>query len=214
MRTISAFVAVFLFSVSGLLAEEVFSGPQVGETLAPVVAQRAIAEEADQSFDLIKRAGGKPVVIVFVHKVTRPSVGLTRILMNYAAKRAEDGLTAGVVFLTDDPTETKNWMRRAARALPKNVPIGVSIEGQDGPGAYGLNRNVALTVLVGDKNKVTANFALVQPSVQTDALKVATAMVKILGGEVPTLDELGANRRARPARRRSSPRSPGNNEEE
>ncbi|MCL6502779.1 MAG: hypothetical protein K6T86_08845 [Pirellulales bacterium] len=31
--------------------------------------------------------------------MTRPSVGLTRVLAKYAASRKEDGLTAGIVWL-------------------------------------------------------------------------------------------------------------------
>jgi len=72
------------------------------------------------------------------------------------------------------------------------VMLGISDEGREGPGAYGLNRNVTLTVLVGKDNKVTANFALVQPSAQADGPKIAKAIVDVLGGgPVPSLAELG-----------------------
>lgn len=172
--------------------EEVFSGPQVGEPLTPFVARGVLGEQADKEFDLIKQANGKPIAIFFVHAVTRPSVGLTRGIMSYASTRAKDGLTAGVVFLTGDATETENWMKRASSALPKNVPVGISVDGQEGPGAYGLNRNVTLTVLIGNDNKVTANFALVQPSAQADGPKIAKAIVDVLGGgPVPSLAQLG-----------------------
>ena len=40
------------------------------------------------------------------------------------------------------------------------------------PGAYGLNRNVAVTVLVATDRVVSANFALVQPSLEVDAPKI------------------------------------------
>lgn len=172
--------------------EEVFSGPQVGEPLTPFLARYVLGEHANTEFDLVKQADGKPIAIIFVHNVTRPSVGLTRGIMSYASGRAKDGLTAGVVFLTGDATETEAWMKRASQALPKNVPVGISVDGQEGPGAYGLNRNVTMTVLVGKDNKVTANFALVQPSAQADGPKLAKAIVDVLGGgPVPSLAELG-----------------------
>ena len=173
--------------------EEIFSGPQVGERLAAFTVRGTLGEFAGKEFDLVSTADGKPTLLFFVHEVTRPSVGLTRLIMKYAATRAEDGLVSGVVFLTADPTDTENWMKRAAHALPKAVPVGISTDGQEGPGAYGLNRNVAITVIVGKENKVTANFALVQPSIQADAPKIVKEIVDVLGGgKTPTLAELGA----------------------
>jgi hypothetical protein len=86
-------------------------------------------------------------------------------------------------------------MNRIPRYFPEGVTIGISPEGQEGPGAYGLNRNVALTVLVGTEDKVTANFALVQPSVQADGPRIIAAIVDVLGGgEVPDVSEFSQER--------------------
>jgi hypothetical protein len=189
----TALLSISLTATSVLGEDELFSGPQVGETLVPFTARGTLGDVAGKEFDLVKTAAGKPTLLIFVHEITRPSLGLTRLIMTYAATRAKDGLVSGVVFLSADPTETENWMKRASNALPKDVPIGISADGQEGPGSYGLNRNVALTVLVGNGNKVTANFALVQPSIQADAPTIAKEIVAALGGgKVPTLAELGA----------------------
>jgi hypothetical protein len=111
--------------------------------------------------------------------------------MNYAGTRGKDGLTSGVVFLSDDATETETWVKRATAAMPAGVPLCISTDGAEGPGAYGLNRKVALTVLVAKDDKVTANFALVQPSLQADAPKILKSLVDVIGGKVPTLADLG-----------------------
>ena len=75
--------------------------------------------------------------------------------------------------------------------------MGISADGLEGPGSYGLNRNVALTVLVGKDNKVTGNFALVQPSVQADGPKIFQAIVAALGGgEVPDITQFSGQRYA------------------
>ena len=58
--------------------------------------------------------------------VTRPSVGMARVLGDYAATRKKDGLHTGVAFLTADATDTKNWIKRAVGALPRNVPLGIA----------------------------------------------------------------------------------------
>jgi hypothetical protein len=47
-----------------------------------------------------------------------------------------------------------------------------------------------MTVLVGKDDKVTANFALVQPSLQADGPKIAAAIADALGQPAPTAEEL------------------------
>jgi hypothetical protein len=172
--------------------EPPFSGPQVGEALPEFKVRRALTGQPDEEFDLLAQAQDRPVLIIFVHEATRPSLGLVRAVMKYAASRQPDGLHPLVVFLTADATASESFVNRARHALPADVPIGISRDGQEGPGAYGLNRQVGLTVLVGKERKVTANFALVQPSLQADAPKILAAVVQTLGsGQVPTLAELG-----------------------
>lgn len=184
---------------TGTAAEEpLFSGPQVGEKTVPFEI-RGLFENAGQTLDPVARAKGKPTVLVFVHEVTRPSIGLARAILTYAHSRANDGLHCCMVLLTSDATETENWAKRAQHAFPAKVPVGVSLHGIEGPGAYGLNRNVTLTVIVAKQDQITANFALVQPSIQVDAPRIAKAIVETMGsGKVPTLAEMGV-RDYRPA---------------
>src|SRR5262249_22224448 len=74
--------------------------------------------------------------------------------------------------------------------LAREAPLGISLDGREGPGSYGLNRNVTLTILVGKNDKVTANFALVQPSIQADLPKILEAVAKVAGGPVAKLEDL------------------------
>jgi hypothetical protein len=191
------FVAAFCFAAGPMLgraADETakeFSGPQAGEKVTPFVVRAMAGERAGDDIDLVKDAGGKPLVLFFVHEVTRPSVGLARLVLNYAASRKADGLHAGLVLLSADATATEDWAKRAAGALPAGVPIGIYKDGAEGPGAYGLNRKVAVTVLVAKQNQVTANFALIQPSNAADAPRIAKAIAEALGDATPpTLEDL------------------------
>ncbi|MEX2175440.1 MAG: hypothetical protein WD872_13845 [Pirellulaceae bacterium] len=167
-----------------------FSGPQVGEKLTPFTAQGVLGDSAGKEFDLVASAAGKPVVIVFVHEANRPSIGLARIVGSYAASKKASGLTSGLIFLSADATTTEAFIQRAAGALPQGLPVGISTDGQEGPGAYGLNRKVQMTILIGKENKVAANFALVQPSAQADAPKIIQAIAEATGIEPPTKEEL------------------------
>jgi hypothetical protein len=160
--------------------------------------------------DFVKMAGGKPIVLVFVHDVNRPSIGMTRILTDYTVGRAKDGLTTGVVLLDDDATEAENTLKRISHALTPGAPTGVSLDGREGPGSLGLNRNVTLTILVAKEGKVTANFALVQPSVQADLPKILKAIVGVVGGTAPKIEELaGMREMRRPAANEPDPRLRG-----
>ena len=189
MRTLAA--CVLLLGASAASAEDpVFSGPQAGEKLAPFKVKGVLEPDAGKDLDFVAAAKGKPIVLVFVHDVNRQSISMTRVLTTYTKSRAKDGLTTGVVWLGEDATDAEATVKRVRHALAEGVPVGVSPDGREGPGAYGLNRKVTLTILVGNKDKVTANFALVQPSLQADLPKILDAVVKEVGGKAPKLEEI------------------------
>jgi hypothetical protein len=196
----AAWIAVTLLSVATVHGQQepVFSGPQVGDKLAPFEIKGVFGPQAGKQIDLVSAAGEKPMVVVFVHERTRPAFGLTNTVMRFAASRAKDGLVSAVVFLTDDVTSTERWMKQVEQHFPQGVTMGISVDGVEGPGAYGLNRNVTLTVLVAKQNRVTANFALVQPSLQVDGPAIFKAMVDVLGGgKVPDIAEFSNSPRGR-----------------
>lgn len=185
-------LAILLLCASDIFAadEPIFSGPQVGEKLASFKLTGVFEPDAGKNIDLVGAAKGKPIVLVFVHDMNRQSISMVRILTAYTKSRAKDGLTSGVVWLGEDATDAENTIKKVKHALTEGVPIGVSPDGREGPGSYGLNRKVTLTILVGNKDKVTANFALVQPSLQADLPKILEAIVKEAGGKVPKLEEI------------------------
>lgn len=200
-RWMTFWAAALLVATIGQGAEEepIYSGPQAGEELKPFTVQGVYDDEAGQELDFVTKADGKPLLLIFVHQVTRPSVGLARALSKYAHGREEDGLHASIVWLAEDKSEAEAYLKRARRSLGFSSSVGIFPDGSEGPGEYGLNRKVSLTILVANENKVTANFALVQPAL-TDAPGILEEVVKLVGGKVPTLEELqkdGAGKRGR-----------------
>ncbi len=167
-------------------ADPVFSGPQPGETLVSFQVVAVYGENAGQEIDPIKLAGGKPTLLVFVHKLTRPGIALARGLSSYG--KSQTDAASGIVWLDDDKAAAENYLNRAKTSLNFTAPVGISVDGGEGPGAYGLNRNVELTILIANKNQVTANFALVQPSV-TEGPKIAGELAKLLHQAAPTAAE-------------------------
>lgn len=166
-----------------------FSGPQPGERIVPFRVQGVYGEERGREFDFVRMAGDGPFLLLFIHTTTRPVGDLTRVLLHFADTRREAGLFAALVYLTDDVTEAERRMIEAYGWWNCGPPAGISLDGAEGPGAYGLNRNVAMTVLVGTNGRVTSNFALIQPG-STDAAQILPAVTELVGGVVPSIPEI------------------------
>jgi hypothetical protein len=186
------FAAHFLFSQYGKGDENtVFSGPQAGEPLPELKVRTVLEEDSQAVVDVAAPTDDAPhQLIVFVHQLTRPSIAFTRVLGEYVANLRRQGIQSAVVFLGEDATETTERMTRARHALPKKVIIGLSVDGAEGPGAYGLNRNVTLTVLVAERGRVTLNQALIDPSLPVDLPKTLRAIHRIIGGQPPDVADL------------------------
>jgi hypothetical protein len=167
----------------------VFSGPQVGEALTPLKVVIPYGEQTGNEIDFVEVADGKPTVLVVVNGTNRPAASLTRVVMHYVGLRSRDELFGGVVWLGQDRTDAENLLKRTRGVWAIGTPLGVSADGSEGPGRYGFNRNVNVTILVANNNRVTANFALIQPSV-TDAPTILGEIVKQAGGTVPTRSEI------------------------
>jgi hypothetical protein len=173
---------------AGWAVAQEFSGPQPGEKLTGFKVRGFFKPFAGQELDFVERAQGKPICLVFIHDANRQSLRFSQVLSNYCL--GVKGLHIGVVWLSDDVTAAENFLKRSGHALAQAAPTGISVDGGEGPGAYGLNRNVTLTVLVGKDNRVSSNFALVQPSIQADLPKVLEAVAKVSGIEAATLEDL------------------------
>ena len=175
---LTSFFMMMLFSQSSMLlaqdeVQQVFSGPQPGESMEAFDVQYAFGDAAGMTMQPLKEAGDKPTLLIFNHKLTRPAIGLTRVLTKFAEQHSES-LYTNMIFLTDDVTATQQRLTAARRALPSKTHVTIAPQGIEGPGAYGLNRKVTLTIVFGDEQKVISNTALIEPSVQADALKIIT----------------------------------------
>ncbi|HYV37543.1 MAG TPA: hypothetical protein VE988_17690 [Gemmataceae bacterium] len=160
--------------------DPIFSGPQPGEKLTAFKVLAFSGRMPGKQMELIADAKETPRVLVFVHEITRPALQLLRPIDQIATEYAPDGLETHFVWLTADKTKTEQFLQGANKSLNLTSPIVISLDGIEGPGNYGLNRKVALTILVAKGTKVVANFAIVQPN-ETDAPKVTEAITKMMG---------------------------------
>ena len=170
--------------------KEIFSGPQPGEKVPPLKVRVVIGDNAGEDVDIVSDAKGKPIFLIFMNEWNEQVAELMRVITLYAEQRGKPELVKAVVWLTSDPSDLETRLKRARPHMPKTTPVGVSLAGSEGPGAYGLNRHVQMTILITNNDVVTSNFALVQPSVNGDSVAVLRGLVKVIGGEPPTLAEI------------------------
>jgi hypothetical protein len=172
--------------------EPVYSGPQPGEVLPELAVWPLFGQGGDEPLAIVPGREEAVHVVVFVHQRTRPAFGVIRGVL-VQARELEEKAQAALVFLTDDVAETRQWAENARRAIPgEGVSVGVSPDGIEGPGAWGLNRNVGLTVIVGRKGTVTASFAIVQPGAAADVPLIARAVAEAAGVDPPTDEQITA----------------------
>jgi hypothetical protein len=197
-------LGLLAFAVTLVRADDpVFSGPQPGEKLTACKVQSVFGPSAGKELELIGEIKEAPVVLVFVHEATRPAHRVLRALDHYGARWADAGLATHFVWLSADRTKTEEFLKAGRGSLGLQCPVSIALDGLEGPGNYGLNRKVTLTVLVAKANKVIANHAIVQPN-ETDSPKILADVAKMLGKEAPTAEQiqsaLGAGRRSAEAK--------------
>jgi len=176
---------VLVLSASALLGQEtLFSGPQPGEELPPLSVMAVNGPRAGKIVHYVSEFGLAPVLIVFMHQLDRNVQRNVWPLERFAADRAHAGLRSLVVFLNADRIEGQRMMRHWLDEHGDLIPIAVSIDGIEGPGSYGLNKNVAVTAILAHRKKVVFNRTIVQPG-YSEAVKIIAAAVPLVGGEVP-----------------------------
>lgn len=188
----------FTFSAAAVLrgAEPVFSGPQKGEKITPFKVVELTGQNAGTERDPIAENAGQPTALLFVHGLERSLVPLLRVVDEYGIGR-KDRLKAEIVFLSADRLEGERRVKAAAGSLKLQSRIGLSVDGLEGPGNYGLNKDCLITLVVATDNTVTANFALTQPGI-ADAPKVLEALANVCGDtNPPTAEQLNERRSAR-----------------
>ncbi len=158
--------------------DEKFSGPQKGEKTAGFVV---FDVGSRKELDFVGEGKGAPTLLVFIHELTRPAAALMRALDDYGQVKQVRGLRSLFVSLSEDRDGAERKLPQVVKSINLKSPLGISVDGKEGPGAYGLNREVGLTILVAKGDKVHANFAILSPN-ETDAPRIKAAIDEVLAG--------------------------------
>lgn len=163
--------------------DDIFSGPQKGEKTPPFKVLDMNGPNAGKELDHVSEWKGAPAVICFVHELTRPGAQLIRRLDAYGVQN-KDALRTLFVSLASDVQEAERRLPPSIKAINWQCLVGISVDGKEGPGAYGLNKEVLLTVIAAKDDKVIGNWAIVSPN-ETDFPRIQAVLDKLIE---PALD--------------------------
>jgi len=139
--------------------KEVFSGPQTGETLPKLKVSAVSGDDAGKTFNALGDHAGAQLIILAGPSRTsiRGIIGILRLVAT-VNDNSEAKIKPILVYLGDDKNQLAENANRYVQYMNGDPTIGISNDGRDGPGAYGLNRNVTMTIIVARDGKVVYNF--------------------------------------------------------
>ena len=169
-------------------AKLVYSGPQPGEKLPALRVIGLRGPHKGKDYDPVAAAKGKPLVLIFQDNSVVGQKGLFLCGEPFAriAEKAPHVFHVSTTFLVDDPTPSDIFKYDFMHEIADVIEMSISTDCRDGPGAYGLNRNVAMTVIVARDGKVLHNFAFTQPMLYPDP-HIFGAVAEAIGVEGKTV---------------------------
>jgi len=146
-----------------IVGERFYSGPQPGEKLRGFTVIPLKRNHLEEEFDPVAAGLGKPHFLIFIDDSDiGEGIGAFMNAACMVDKLSQTGLAASVVILSHDRKSEIQFttMNEGFWKFFNSVyRIGYSPDGRDGPGAYGLNRNLPMTIILADaEGKVIYNF--------------------------------------------------------
>lgn len=166
----------------------VFSGPQPGEKLLPLSVIGMNGRLKDKKFDPVAVAKGKPQVLIFQDQSPVGVKGLYFLgpVLQRIQDQAKTGLDVTVVFLGDDQQNLKPEDFGYVQRVTNVFQMSRSPDGRDGPGNYGLNRKMAVTIVIARDGKVAHNFTFATPMLYADP-HILGAVAEVIGEKRETV---------------------------
>jgi hypothetical protein len=155
--TLGLFLALALLAGGSFAADDLKSGPQPGQFIAPFNPLNCTGPHTGQKADLTERNGPNPVVLIIAREISDP---LTRLLLKVdeaVAQNRADRLGAFVVFCSDDEGLEKKLQDLARKEGLKHVIL--TLDASAGPRGYHIARDAEITVLLYKQKTVKVNHA-------------------------------------------------------
>lgn len=138
---------------------ELKSGLQVGDLVGSFEVKDVTGPARGRELCYVCRYGGRPVVNIFVRKLTEDVAVLIKEIDEQVQKHQSRDLKAFVVLLSDDPrTDELALIRLTRKHKIRHVPLTI-FEGHEGPQKCRLSEKADLTAVLWSDSEVRANHA-------------------------------------------------------
>ena len=150
--------------------KRLYSGPQAGEKLPTLDVVGVGGKLDEKDFDAAELSNETPILIALIDDSELG--GKTTYFLGQLSETIEQHASGKfrtiVIYVGDDPETIQKEVASVRKYLPKHLMVAYARSGRDGPGSYGLNRNVPVTMIVAHKRKVLHNFSFGQHVFQID----------------------------------------------
>jgi hypothetical protein len=167
MKYVSLFTLVSALAVATTLsAEEIKSGPQVGDSIGAFNVTKCAGAESDgvevgKNLCYRCRNGARPQVIVFTRSTDAKVMELVQKLDAAVKEHESAKLRSFVNLLGEDKDQlTETAKQVAADSKTTEIPFVVPNEFENGPDDYGINAKAAVTIVMASELGVKANHAV------------------------------------------------------
>jgi hypothetical protein len=163
--------------------EVVFSGPQIGEKVPGFRVLDVQSTREDREFDPAREAKDDPTLYLFFAPPNRVIARAIATVDAIHREAKEHGLRVYVVGLLPDRLDGDQRLREVWGSLRPSFPALLSVDGLEGPGAWGLNKRCQATFVIAKGGRVTFNLASLGPS-EDEFERVREAVSAALGRRV------------------------------
>ena len=179
MHRIPVILALALLLALGTVfaADELKSGPQVGENARPkpFFPLNLNGPTPDQKQCLVCRNGDNPLAMIFARDVSSPLVSLFKKLDEETVKNKAANMGSFAVFCSDADGLDKKLKELADKEkLQKFV---LAIDNPAGPTPYNVNKDADVTVVLYSKSKVISNYVFKKGELNDQAIQKILADV-------------------------------------
>ena len=140
-------------------AEPLQSGLQVGEKVHTFYVRAITGPLKNRSVCYVCRCGDRPVVMIFVRKITPQLKRLLKGIDAEIDRHRAAGLRGFGVFLPGDGNELLPHVQTLAFDGKINLPLTIAAAPSDGSAGGTIHPDAAVTVMLYRDQTVTANFA-------------------------------------------------------
>lgn len=180
MLKYSAFVVATLVVGSTLSAAEIKSGLPKGEFVPAFTVTDITGPSKGKDLCYRCQYGARPVVSIFAREMTPEVAMLAKEIDGVVAQNKDAKMAAFLVLLSDEPTKAAAGLEEtAAKQMIKNVPL-TTFENAKGPGAYKINPEAAVTVMMWKDSEVTVSKGFAKGEFKKDSITQLLADTKTI----------------------------------